>query len=139
MSTVAEPLSQPQQANPDPDSVVVLLLPQEPADGAEPTTTTNNPQHDGHVHGHHHHHIDASSLTDRSQQHQLESANIAHFDALGHDFDKLHPSSATFADQLSRALRRRRVVRDDEDEDEENDETSVLDFACGSGEFCYNS
>ena len=34
----------------------------------------------------------------------LEVANVAHFDALGHDFDKHHPDAADFADQLSRAL-----------------------------------
>ncbi|KAH9972025.1 S-adenosyl-L-methionine-dependent methyltransferase [Russula compacta] len=139
MSTVAEPLSQPQT---NPGSV---LLPQEPADGSDPTTTTTTDTNNQHVHHHvhgHHHHIDAdasSPLTDRSQsqqqqQHNLEAANIAHFDALGHDFDKLHPSSADFADRLSRALRRRRVLRDDDEVDEGEDATSVLDFACGSGQ-----
>jgi len=56
----------------------------------------------------------------------LEAANVAHFDALGHDFDKRHPDAAEFADRLSRALRRVLVL--------DEDATSVLDYACGSGQ-----
>lgn len=62
------------------------------------------------------------------QQQQLEAANLAHFDALGHDFDKRHPDAAEFADRLSVALRRALVLVLDEDT------TSVLDYACGSGQ-----
>jgi SAM-dependent methyltransferase len=55
----------------------------------------------------------------------LEAANVAFFDALGHDFDKRHPEAADGADRLARALRR--VLALDEGT------TSVLDYACGSG------
>jgi len=55
----------------------------------------------------------------------LEAANVAHFDALGHDFDKHHPDAADVSDRLSRALRRVLVL--------DEDATSVLDYACGSG------
>jgi len=57
---------------------------------------------------------------------QLEAANVAHFDALGDDFDKRHPDAAEFADRLSLALRRVLVL--------DEDATSVLDYACGSGQ-----
>jgi hypothetical protein len=60
-----------------------------------------------------------------------EAANVAHFDALGHDFDKRHPDAAEFADQLSRALRHVLVL--------DEDATSILDYACGPGQtttFC---
>jgi hypothetical protein len=58
----------------------------------------------------------------------LEAANVAHFDALGHDFDKHHRDAAEFADRLSLALRRAlEGVLDEET-------TSVLDYACGSGQ-----
>ena len=64
---------------------------------------------------------------------ELEAANVAHFDALGHDFDERHPDAAGFADRLSRALRRVLVL--------DEDATSVLDYACGSGRekffFCF--
>src|SRR5947208_7628125 len=33
---------------------------------------------------------------------ELEAANVAHFDALGHNFDEHHPDAADFADRLSR-------------------------------------
>lgn len=84
----------------------------------------------------------------------LEAANVAHFDALSHNFDTQHPFAADFADRLARALRRRcaggasvsatasatassaagpsssssssSLVLDE-------DTTSVLDYACGSG------
>ena len=78
----------------------------------------------------------------------LEAANVAHFDALNHNFDTQHPFAADFADRLARALRRRgaggasatassaagpsssssssSLVLDE-------DTTSVLDYACGSG------
>lgn len=56
----------------------------------------------------------------------LEAANVAHFDALGHDFDKHHPDAADVSDRLSRALRRVLVL--------DEDATSVLDYACGSGQ-----
>lgn len=59
-------------------------------------------------------------------QHQLEAANVAYFDALADDFDKRHPDAAVFADRLSLALRRVLVL--------DEDATSVLDYACGSGE-----
>lgn len=78
-------------------------------------------------------------------QNQLEAANIAHFDALGHDFDKQNPFSAEFADRFARALRRlsesespSRSAGSNSDNvgslvlDE--DATSVLDYACGSGQ-----
>ena len=57
---------------------------------------------------------------------ELEAANVAFFDALGHDFDKRNPDAAVVADQLARALRRVLVL--------DEDSTSVLDYACGSGE-----
>src|SRR5712671_6791319 len=75
--------------------------------------------HHHHQHQHHqlHHHADgpttapatsapAQSQNQNQNQNHLEAANIAHFDALGHDFDKQNPFSAEFADRLSRALRR---------------------------------
>ena len=37
----------------------------------------------------------------------LEAANVAHFDALGHNFDSQHPFAADFADRFAHALRRR--------------------------------
>ena len=99
-----------------------------------------------------HHHVEGSMSAsapahDNQKKNRLEAANIAHFDALGHDFDKQNPFSAEFADRLFRALRRRfsrnhstsagaggsggddnnNVVVLDEDA------TSVLDYACGSG------
>jgi hypothetical protein len=55
----------------------------------------------------------------------LEAANVAFFDALGHDVDKRHPEAADGADRLAHALRR--VLALDENT------TSVLDYACGSG------
>ena len=58
----------------------------------------------------------------------LEAANVAHshFDALGHDFVKHHPDAAEFADRLSHALCCVLVL--------DEDATSVLDYACGSGQ-----
>jgi hypothetical protein len=65
------------------------------------------------------------------QQHvqQLEAANVAYFNALGDDFDKRHPDAAEFADRLSLELRRVLVLNEDA--------TSVLDYACGSGEVTF--
>lgn len=92
-----------------------------------------------------HHHVDGSTLTSaqsqNQNQNQLEAANIAHFDALGHDFDKQNPFSAEFADRLARALRRlssRSAGPNGSDVGGslvvlEEDTTSVLDYACGSG------
>jgi hypothetical protein len=98
-----------------------------------------------------HHHVYGSTLVAASapaqgqlsqEQNQLEAANIAHFDALGHDFDKQNPFSAEFADRLSRALRRlspHRSAGSSNDVDSgyplvlDEDSTSVLDYACGSG------
>ncbi|KAH9989748.1 hypothetical protein BJV77DRAFT_1015731, partial [Russula vinacea] len=90
----------------------------------------------------------------------LEAANVAHFDALGHNFDSQHPFAADFADRFAHALRRRcaggasasasanssssgagatassaggssssssSLILDE-------DTTSVLDYACGSGQ-----
>jgi hypothetical protein len=113
---------------------------------------------------HHHHnrlhnHVDGSTLASASapgptqnqsqsqsqNQNQLEAANIAHFDALGHDFDKQNPFSAEFADRLSRALRRlslshRSAASSSSSSNDDvgslvldEDATSVLDYACGSG------
>ncbi len=56
----------------------------------------------------------------------LEAANVAHFDALGHDFVKRHPDAAKFVDRLSHALCCVLVL--------DEDTTSVLDYACGSGQ-----
>jgi hypothetical protein len=64
----------------------------------------------------------------------LEAANIAHFDALSHDYDTQHLSAAEYADRLTCVLLHRRsdsqtcsfLVLDE-------DATSVLDYACGSG------
>ena len=56
----------------------------------------------------------------------LEAANVAHFDALGHDFDKCHLDAAEFVDRLSCALHRVLVL--------DKDATSVLDYACSSGQ-----
>ena len=113
--------------------------------------------HHSHHHPHHgrlHHHT-TSALHEHEHEHGLnvEAANIAHFDALAHDFDKRHPFAAEFADRLTRTLLRRRpsisiststasqtqssgsgsgsgggfsLVLDE-------DATSVLDYACGSG------
>jgi hypothetical protein len=106
---------------------------------------------------HHHqlqHHVDGSTSasapagpgptqSQSQSQNELEAANIAHFDALGHDFDKQNPFSAEFADRLSRALRRlshsgSAGSHSDSDNDVgslvlDEDTTSVLDYACGSG------
>ena len=54
----------------------------------------------------------------------LEAANVAHFDALGHSFDKHHPDATAVSDRLARALRRVLVL--------DENATSVLDYACGS-------
>jgi hypothetical protein len=88
----------------------------------------------------------ASAQSLSQNQNQLEAANIAHFDALGHDFDKQNPFSAEFADRLSRALRRlshrsagtgTNNGGDDVGSSSllvlDEDATSVLDYACGSG------
>jgi len=85
-----------------------------------------------HQHQHQHHYCNndtnapppAPSAAAKDQS-QLEAANVAHFDALGHDFDKHHPDAADFADRLARALRRLLVL--------DEDATAVLDYACGSG------
>ena len=102
-----------------------------------------------HLHQHHLHHVvgstpaSAPGLAQSHSQHQnqLEAANIAHFDALGHDFDKQNPFSAEFADRLSKALRRLSPSRSAGGSSNDNagslvldeDATSVLDYACGSG------
>lgn len=121
-------------------------------------------------HFHHnqlHHHVDGSTpasapgptqiqsqnQNQNQNQNQLEAANIAHFDALGHDFDKQNPFSAEFADRFSRALLRltlsHRSAANSSSSSSGNDSndtvgslvldedaTSVLDYACGSGT-CY--
>jgi len=105
--------------------------------------------HHHHHHELHHHVVDgptsapASQCQSQGQQGQnhgqLEAANIAHFDALGHDFDKQNPFAAEFADRLSRALRRL-LPRNGENVGSsfslflDEDTTSVLDYACGSGQ-----
>ena len=93
----------------------------------------------------------------------LEAANVAHFDALGHNFDSQHPFAADFADRFAHALRRRCAggasasASADADANSssggasatassaggssssssslilDEDTTSVLDYACGSG------
>jgi hypothetical protein len=82
----------------------------------------------------------------------LEAANVAHFDALSHNFDTQHPFAADFADRLARALRRRGAggasasasatassAADPSSSSSssslvlDEDTTSVLDYACGSG------
>ena len=55
----------------------------------------------------------------------LEAANVAHFDALSHDFDKHHLDVAAVSDRLSCVLRRVLVL--------DKYTTLVLDYACGSG------
>ncbi len=113
---------------------------------------SSDSEHWNHHHHHHRqfqHHPDggptsvlAPVQTQSQGQSQLEVANIAHFDALGHDFDKQNPFSAEFADRLSRALRRlsRRSSSRSAGSDHgvgplvlDEDATSVLDYACGSG------
>ena len=59
----------------------------------------------------------------------LKAANVAHFDALGHDFDKHHPDTADFADQLSHVLCCVLVLN--------AEATSVLDHTCGSGKLVF--
>ena len=83
------------------------------ASGPATNVTTSDSKDPQHQHQHQH-------------QHQLEAANVAYFDALADDFDKRHPDAAVFADRLSLALRRVLVL--------DEDATSVLDYACGSGE-----
>ena len=93
----------------------------------------------------------------------LEAANVAHFDALGHNFDSQHPFAADFADRFAHALRRRCAggasasASADANSSSggagatassaggpsssssssslilDEDTTSVLDYACGSG------
>ena len=125
-------------------------------------------EHRSHHHHPHqlHHHVDGSILAESASaapqnqnqnqnqnlsqnQGKLEAANIAHFDALAHDFDKQNPFSAEFADRLSRALRRlssRRSAGSSSSNSNDNnvdsgslvldeDATSVLDYACGSGTY----
>jgi SAM-dependent methyltransferase len=87
---------------------------------------------------HHHHHVHGPAPSESSalakdddgshppHHHQIEHANLEHFNSLGADFDKQHPESAEFADRLLPALNR--LVRLDEET------TSVLDYACGSGQ-----
>jgi hypothetical protein len=67
-----------------------------------------------------------TTISKHDSQQGIKAANVAHFDALGDDFDKRHPEAAEFADRLSLALRRVLVLNEDA--------TSVLDYACGSGE-----
>jgi len=124
MSSFEVPQPQP-QAHPD----SALQAPIAPAD--------RDRDHD-HIHGHggdavllhaRAQHINAAPpppLAKAKENHQLEAANIAHFDALGHDFDKRHPDAADFADRLAGALRRVIVL--------DEDATAVLDYACGSGQ-----
>ncbi|KAH8978746.1 S-adenosyl-L-methionine-dependent methyltransferase [Lactarius hatsudake] len=86
-----------------------------------------HPSAHNHHHLHHHHCSGApapAATIDAKQQ--LEAANIAHFDALGEDFDRRHPDAHELALRLARALRR--VLPLDEDT------TCVLDYACGSGQ-----
>ena len=106
----------------------------QPQPQAHPDSALQAPTAPHHDHGHgeilhaHAQHIDAASslLAKESNGHpQLEAANIAFFDALGHDFDKRHPDAADFADRLARALRRVLVL--------DENATAVLDYACGSG------
>jgi hypothetical protein len=107
---------------------------------------------------HHPHHGPLHHHTTSAPEHEpalgLEAANIAHFDALGHDFDKQHPFAAEFADRLARTLLHRHPTTTTTTHTHtqssgsggggggsslvlDEDATSVLDFACGSGIYVY--
>lgn len=82
---------------------------------------THSPTHPAH----HHPTLQPNTTHSHDAKQQLEAANIAHFDALSENYDKLHPGAQELALRLARALRR--VLPLDEDV------TCVLDYACGSG------
>lgn len=101
--------------------------------------------HHPHHHPHHsqlHHHAEGGP-TQALARHDLEAANMAHFDALGFDFDRRHPFAAIFADRLARALLSQTQTRSASGSGSggggssslvlDEDATSVLDYACGSG------
>ena len=119
-------------------------------------------QHHPHHSQHHPHHSllheHTTSALERGPGLDLEAANIAHFDALGADFDKQHPFAAEFADRLVRTLLRRCPTTTTTSETQtqpqtqidgsdsgsggggggsslvlDEDATAVLDYACGSG------
>ena len=119
-------------------------------------------QHHPHHSQHHPHHSllhqHTTPALERGPGLDLEAANIAHFDALGHDFDKQHPFAAEFADRLVRTLLRRgpstttsqtqsqTQIGDSDGGGSggggagggsslvlDEDATAVLDYACGSG------
>ena len=134
------------------------------SDVAQPSSESLQRGHGQH-HPHHsdlhpHHsllHQHTTPALERGRGLDLEAANIAHFDALGHDFDKQHPFAAEFADRLVRTLLRRCPTTttsetqcqsptqiDGSDSGSggggggsslvlDEDATAVLDYACGSG------
>jgi 2-polyprenyl-3-methyl-5-hydroxy-6-metoxy-1,4-benzoquinol methylase len=118
-----------------------------------------------HQHHHqHHYHADGPTTTAASAPAlaptpppptltDLEAANVAHFDALSHNFDSQHPFAANFADRLARALHQRSASSSSSSYGDsggassnpnsssssssfvlDEDATSVLDYACGSGQ-----
>ncbi|KAI9433919.1 S-adenosyl-L-methionine-dependent methyltransferase, partial [Lactarius indigo] len=91
-------------------------------------TITASPTQPHYTHNHdlHHDHCTGVPATTVDAKQQLEAANIAHFDAHSEDYDRRHPDARELALRLARALRR--VLPLDEDT------TSVLDYACGSGQ-----
>ena len=134
------------------------------SDVAQPSSESLQRGHGQH-HPHHsdlhpHHsllHLHTTLALERGRGLDLEVANIAHFDALGHDFDKQHPFAAEFADRLVRTLLRRRPSTSETQTQPQTqidgsdsgsggggagggpslvldeDATAVLDYACGSG------
>ena len=130
------------------------------SDVAQPSSESLQRGHGQH-HPHHsdlhpHHsllHQHTTSALKRGRGLDLEAANIAHFDALGADFDKQHPFAAEFADRLVRTLLRRHPTTSQKPQSQigdsdngsggsgaggsslvlDEDATAVLDYACGSG------
>jgi hypothetical protein len=137
------------------------------SDAAQPSSSESlqlghrlhHPHHSHHPPHHGVLHHRTTSALERERGLDLEAANIAHFDALGHDFDKQHPFAAEFADRLVRTLLCRRPSTTttitttaaqtqtqigDSDGGSggggggsslilDEDATAVLDYACGSG------
>jgi len=123
MSTLAEPQPQP-QTGPDP-------VPQTPSSTIGTTCATSATAATCRCSIIHASSSSPAAPTNENENENektaaLEAANVAFFDALSHDFDKRHPEAADGADRLARALRR--VLALDENT------TSVLDYACGSGQ-----
>jgi hypothetical protein len=82
-------------------------------------------RHHDHDHNHHHRHSDESD-DHGSAGANLSQANKEYFDASAHNYEVRNPGAQELACRLARAMRNAH--------DFVEDETTVLDFACGTGE-----